>query len=193
MPDSEVRARVGAYGYRVLQDAIRSQRIYEQCAGVWPCIRPTFDELETLRASADERHALACQTVIAVLEQRVPVWDTWDPCKGAALETYFVRALRHKFPAVFQRWQKARQDQLKVRDAHAVALTGKDAPADPVLGAIARDELERALRTVGPEVRSVLGLVAVGYEHSEIAERLRLSERAVEGRIYRFRRNIRNP
>lgn len=193
MPDTEARDRAGAYGYRVLQNQIRSQQIYGLCDGIRPSIRPTFDELETLRASADERHALACQTVIAVLQQRVPVWDTWDPCKGAALDTYFVRALHHKFPAVFQRWQKTRQDQLKVRAAHAVVLTGKDAPADPVAGAIARDELERALRTVGPEVRSVLGLVAAGYEHSEIAERLRLSERAVEGRVYRFRRNTRNP
>ncbi|MGW5735591.1 MULTISPECIES: RNA polymerase sigma factor [Streptomyces] len=193
MPDTEVRDRVSAHGYRVLLGQIRSQRIYEACRGVWPHISPTFDELETLRASADERHALASQTLIAVLEQRVQPWDTWDAGKGAALETWFVGALHLQFPTVFERWRKARLRRLDEHKACAAVIAAKGAPADPALGAVTRDELERALRTAEPEVRSVLALVAAGYRHDEIADHLRLSERGVEGRIYRFRRSMRNP
>lgn len=97
------------------------------------------------------------------------------------------------FATVFRRWQRTRLDlplPLGVDAAALSALSARAAETDPALGAVTRDELERALRRAGPEVRAVLGLVAEGYQHSEIADRLRLSERAVEGRIYRFRRNM---
>ncbi|MEU7584610.1 hypothetical protein AB0B50_44365 [Streptomyces sp. NPDC041068] len=64
--------------------------------------------------------------------------------------------------------------------------------ADPALGVTARDVVTRALRTAGPEVRATLMLVAAGYQHREIADRLNISERGLEGRLHRFRKQIRN-
>ncbi|MEU4995717.1 hypothetical protein [Streptomyces sp. NPDC021622] len=176
----------------MLRDLIRSRQIYERCAARGRPVRPTSADLEALRLSPDERHVLAGETLLAVLEDLDKVWSTWDVRRGAALETYFVGSLVLYFPAVFRKWQRTRRRLLLPRDADAAALSVKVTQADPALGVVARDALERALRTAGPEVSAVLGLVAAGYPHSEIAERLRISERAVEGRLYRFRRQIRN-
>ncbi|MGW7082578.1 RNA polymerase sigma factor [Streptomyces sp. NPDC054871] len=188
----EVRDHLGAYGYGTLLRLIRSRQVYERCVGTKPPIRPTFDELETLRRSADERHVLASETVLAVLERQHKVWATWDARKGAALETYFVNALLLRFPTVFRAWQRTRRSLPLPYGADVAALSVEVTHLDPALAVVSRDALERALRTAGPEVRAVLGLVAVGYPHSDIADRLGISERAVEGRLYRFRRQVRS-
>lgn len=188
----EVRDHLAVYGYGTLRDQIRSRRIYEECAAMgWP-VSPTSDELEALRLSPDERHVLAGETLLAFLKDPDKTWPSWDPHKGAAMETYFVGGLIKHFPTVFRRWQRTRQNLPLPLAPGAAALSGRGAQADPALGVVARDELERALRAAEPEIRAVLGLVAAGYRHSEIADRLRISERAVEGRIYRFRRSVRN-
>ncbi|MFI6089775.1 RNA polymerase sigma factor [Streptomyces sp. NPDC051218] len=189
----EVRDDLAMYGYSTLLNKIRSQQIYADCAARNRVVRPTSAELEALRHSPDERHVLAGDTLLDLLRKPDGMWSTWDEDKGAALKTYFVGALIARFPRIFLKWQETRLSLPLPIGVDVAALSARAVEPDPALGVVTRDRLERALRSAEPEVRAVLGLVAAGYQHSEIADRLRLSERAVEGRIYRFRRSIRNP
>ncbi|MDG4857471.1 ECF-type sigma factor [Streptomyces sp. T-3] len=190
-PPQELRDRIVANGYHTLLKQIRLQEIYERCRAVgWP-VDPTFDELEVLQRSSDERCALAGDTLVKVLVNQHKVWPTWDARKGAALETYFVKALILHFPAAFRHWQSTRRE-LPVPPADVTDLAASKAlHADLAIHVLAHDALEGALRIAGPQAQAVVALFAVGYECREIAERLQISERAVEGRLYRFRQQIR--
>ncbi|MFK4070669.1 RNA polymerase sigma factor [Streptomyces sp. NPDC029674] len=189
------RERLATYGYSTLRRLIRAQRIYDQCRGVQPPIAPTSDDLEVLRRSSDERHVLAGETLLTALADWDKIWSTWDRDKGASRETYFVRAMILRFPRAFEKWQAGRRHQPLARGLRDLAPTGPAARAtwtDPALDAIARDTLHRVVRTAGPELRTMLALVVEGYPHSAIADRLRISARAVEGRLHRFRKQLRS-
>ncbi|MGA4844662.1 RNA polymerase sigma factor [Streptomyces sp. G45] len=194
VPPPEDREHLATYGYDALLSLIRSQRIYERCAAQGRPITPTPDDLETLRRSPDERHALAGDTLLKVLEDLPKLWDTWDARKGAARETYFVGALTLYFPAAFRTWQRTHRHPhpLLPHGTVATAPPPGTTQADPALDVLARDALRRALRLGGPEIHALLVMVAAGYPHSEIADRLHTTERAVEGRLYRFRKQLRN-
>ncbi len=66
--------------------------------------------------------------------------------------------------------------------------------ADHMLGpedaAIASDTLARAAALAPQETRAILHLALQGYTHPEIGQHVGLSERAVEGHLYRLRRKI---
>lgn len=189
-PPRDVRDHLAVYGYGTLRDMIRSRRIYARCAALGRPVTPTSHELELLSVSADERHVLAAETLLKVLQDPEKVWATWDVRKGAALETYFVNALVQRFTTVFRQWQNRRR--VLGQKEHAVTvLPSRASSADPVFNVMARDLLERALRTAEPDVRALLALTAAGCSHREMADRLQISERAVEGRLHRFRKQIR--
>ncbi|WP_282793421.1 helix-turn-helix domain-containing protein [Streptomyces sp. CC224B] len=176
---------------------IRSQRVYERCRAQGRFVAPTSAELEALRGSPEDRDDLAGDTLLKALEKAEQPWATWDARKGASLETYVVGALLLHFPRVFSSWRKARGHRQEFRrrlvtDAAAATAPARTGTADPALAVVARDVLERVLRTADPDVRVILVLVAAGYPRRAIAERLRISERAVEGRLHRFRREIRD-
>ncbi|MGW2769166.1 hypothetical protein [Streptomyces sp. NPDC001275] len=46
------------------------------------------------------------------------------------------------------------------------------------------------MRLAGPEVRAILARTLAGETQDEIAEHLASSRKAVEGRLYRFRRRL---
>lgn len=46
------------------------------------------------------------------------------------------------------------------------------------------------MRLAGPEVRAILARTMAGETQDEIAEHLESNRRAVEGRLYRFRRRL---
>ncbi|MEV0318222.1 hypothetical protein ACIBKX_08150 [Streptomyces sp. NPDC050658] len=191
-PPQEVLDHLAAYGYTLLQRWIHSQRIYEKCRGNKPFIVPTSDDLETLRRSPEDRHALACDTVLKFLENPVKALSDWDERKGAALKTYYVGGLLQTFPRVFETWQKARRPGFPRCDTPVDAQPAEGTYGDPASRVMTRDALERALRASEPEVGVIVTLVAAGTPRRDIADRLGISERAVEGRLYRVRRMMRN-
>ncbi|WP_190134247.1 RNA polymerase sigma factor [Streptomyces longispororuber] len=176
---------------------IRSQRVYERCRTQGRFVTPTPAELDALRGSPEDRDDLAGDTLLKVLEQAEQPWTTWDARKGASLETYVVGALLLHFPRVFSSWRKARRHRQELRrhlaaDAGTAPTPAGTGTADPALTVVARDVLERALRTADPDVRVILVLVAAGHPRRAVAEQLGISERAVEGRLHRFRKQIRD-
>jgi RNA polymerase sigma factor (sigma-70 family) len=63
--------------------------------------------------------------------------------------------------------------------------------ADPLIVALARDDLRRRLLSLTPREREFLGLQVAGLGYTEIAARLGVTARTVERQIVRGRRKLR--
>ncbi|MEU6674228.1 hypothetical protein [Streptomyces sp. NPDC046853] len=191
-PPKETVDHLASYGYATLKKLIHTQRVYDKGRDLNRPVHPTSADLEVLRSSPDERAALAGDSLVKLLEDPEDVWSKWDIRKGAALETYFVNAMIQRFQSVFRTWQTHRRTLISLPAADMNFLSARSHQADPALDVVARDALERALWEAKPEVRATVVLMAAGYRHSEIADRLQISERGVEGRLYRFRKQVRD-
>ncbi|WP_459754406.1 RNA polymerase sigma factor [Streptomyces sennicomposti] len=191
---SETRDRLWVYGYFTLKRMIRDGEIFEKCAAKDRAVRPSLDDLRTLKDSVEDRDALAGDTLTVAMKKVGETWSTWSPERGAKLETYFIGGLTLHFPAVFRQWQRNRWRLVFVPAADAVPLAlraaGMFADGDPGRQADLRAALEEVMRLAGPEVRAILARVVAGETQDEIAEHLASSRKAVEGRLYRFRRRL---
>ena len=126
----------------------------------------------------------------------------WNPSRGASLTTFFIGdCLMFQFPNVYRKW---RVDYIKLRraesinvdedqqDHHVVRLRAKDDPASEVIGA---DETSRMIAMILEPIsddtnKAILVLRSEGYGIDEIAETLGLEYDAVESRIYRARKKL---
>ena len=120
----------------------------------------------------------------------------WDP-QQAALRTYFVGFLIYPFATRFREWHEAKarwRDELYPRTQSVYELVDRamasraESDGDPVRLVVRRDRLHGILKDADVVNRHIAELVMRGYAYWEIAERLDLTERAVEGRLYRLRR-----
>ncbi|MFE5084441.1 sigma-70 RNA polymerase sigma factor region 4 domain-containing protein [Streptomyces mirabilis] len=191
---SETRDRLWVYGFFTLKRMISDGEIFEKCAAKKRGLRPSLDDLRTLQDSVEDRDALAGDTLTSAMDQVNDTWSTWSPKRGATLETYFVGGLTLHFPSVFRRWQRNRWRLVFVPAADAAPLAlhaaGLFAHGDPGRQADLRAALEEVMRLAGPEVRAILARTVAGETQDEIAEHLESSRKAVEGRLYRFRRRL---
>ncbi|MFE2470278.1 RNA polymerase sigma factor sigma-70 region 4 domain-containing protein [Streptomyces mirabilis] len=190
----ETRDRLWIYGFYTLKRMIRDGEIFEKCAAKDRPLSPSLDDLRTLQVSAEDRDALAGDTLADAMDHVEATWCTWSPDRGAKLETYFIGGLTLYFPAVFRKWQRNRWRLVFVPAADAAPLAlraaGLLAGGDPGREADLRTALQEVMRLAGPEVRAILSRTLVGETQDEIAEYLESSSRAVEGRLYRFRRRL---
>ncbi|MEV8313482.1 sigma factor-like helix-turn-helix DNA-binding protein [Streptomyces sp. NPDC059900] len=175
-----------------MKKLIHSQRVYDRGRDLNRPVHPTSADLAALRRYPDERAALAGDSLVKLLEDPEEVWSRWDVRKGASLETYFVNAMVQRFQSVFRTWQTHRRTVISLPAVDLNFLSDRSYQADPAVDVVARDALRRALRAASPEVRATVVLIVAGYQHGEIADRLQISERGVEGRLYRFRKQIRD-
>lgn len=120
----------------------------------------------------------------------------WDP-QQAALRTYFVGFLIYPFATKFREWHEAKarwRDELHLRTRSVsdlvdrVMTSGALVDNDPLHLIVRRDQLRGLLKEADVVNRHIADLVMHGYSYREIADELGLSERAVEGRLYRLRR-----
>jgi len=100
----------------------------------------------------------------------------------------------------FQRWRRHERrwgvhrstspnDLADFHDSSNVAEIERTADlfADPARSAIDRDYVSRVLNELKSPEQMIVEMTARGYAQEEIGEMLGLSERAVEGRLYRLR------
>lgn len=175
------------YGVAVIFKWIRSGRIFAECA------RKGFGAVRARRHhDADDARGIAGETVaraFVFFRNRVLVDGIWDPSRGASIRTYFIGACILHFPNEYQRsLGSERVEQRRIRHLED----------DVVLGelAIARfswpdghTRFVTEVREIEDPVTQEIALYKIeGYSEQEIADRIRLSRKAVETRIYRLRK-----
>jgi hypothetical protein len=151
---------------------------------------------------ADARSEVATDTVVAGLDlflEHGLIRGKWNPYGGASLATYFVGASIRSFRTVYIRWFRGVQVgqaelDLPPSDPDG-ASSDRDIPdqraTDPFYAAATHDEIKRILPYItDTKVRRGLAFRALGYTQQQAAQKVGLTEKALEGRIGRLRARI---
>jgi DNA-directed RNA polymerase specialized sigma24 family protein len=117
----------------------------------------------------------------------------WDASKGASLRTYFIGACLLNFGKVYNKWWRGKVIDLGMQridptDAeHPLVAVPDDRAIDPCDHAVARDQADRALAELDPQLRPIVALLADGYSQAEAAEHEGVTRKSVERRLARHR------
>jgi DNA-directed RNA polymerase specialized sigma24 family protein len=209
-----LEAYLWEYGRDVLMSWMFDGTIFERCRQRGIHVDYVDWAWWELRESRDQRMDLAVDTLSRAVrgksEERSPEGELlerewtgffnyslplWDPNR-ASLRTYFVGSLLYPFATEFRKWHEEksrRRESLSpgwtVAELVERAVSARDLrDNDPVHQVVRRDLLYRVLARTDPVNRQIADLVMRGHTYGEIAEELGLTERAVEGRLYRLRR-----
>jgi DNA-directed RNA polymerase specialized sigma24 family protein len=187
-PEYEIfRGELAAYALPVIRSWLRRGLIFAYALQQGRPLKVTEYDRTGLQ-DVEERIGLAHETVaraLTLFHQRDMTAAGWSYDGGAAITTYFVGACVAVFPGVFRRWQRGRATWNKA--VKAVDSSGSHAqdPADEV---VSRQRVIADLRRMPDAVRAIAERVVwEGSSHAEIAAELNLTERSVEGRLYRYR------
>jgi DNA-directed RNA polymerase specialized sigma24 family protein len=195
-----LEAALAAYGYSVMMAWTRTGEIFKKVAEKG---RPVAILGSGAGWSYDDRAELSAETVAHALvffRTQILQAGRWDPGRGATIKTYFIGACLHQFPNVYMRWDRERRrwhdnvlmmlddpdDPVGLRE-----VPGHDDPADTVLGGLQRDQILAELAVRDPVLRRAVLLRHNGFSDAEAAKLLGLTSRALEGRWYRFARDLR--
>lgn len=213
-PFEAFAGELAAYGYVVILAWLRRGTIWRHCAERGRPLYPTDAEREILETQFDERLELALETTAEGLKffrERVLLTGRWSFEGGATVTTYFIGACLLAFPNVFRRWHVARRKwNLAVAAAVLTSPEGRTvaelpgagpvSAADVVVGqgsgpcsdpadiAAARSAVLGELRSMPPGTRDAAALVIDGRSFAETGTAMGTTDRAVEGRLYRYRK-----
>ncbi|MCG8922942.1 sigma factor-like helix-turn-helix DNA-binding protein [Lentzea sp. DG1S-22] len=116
----------------------------------------------------------------------------WTVEQGLPLREYFVNACVLAFPNVYRRWQTRVNGWQDVRLVDTLAsLENVVTEGNPEDAVVEQHAVNAVFAALSEDSRRLLFLHDQGYSHAEIAELLRLTPRAVEGRIRRARLAVR--
>jgi hypothetical protein len=196
-----LEGELAAYGYPVILAWIRRGTIWGHCARRGRKVGSTDAEREVLERDFDVRLQLALDTVVETLpffRDRVLREGRWSFDGGATLRTYFIGACILTFPNVFRSWQRAEHKWKRSLGAGMLASpegrTLADLPgSDPAVVTAGRSAVISELRSMPYGTRDAAALVIDGVSFAETAIILDVTERAVEGRLYRYRQQRRTP
>jgi DNA-directed RNA polymerase specialized sigma24 family protein len=196
-----LEAALAAYGYPVMMAWTRTGEIFKKVAEKG---RPLAILGSGPGWSYDDRAELSAETVAHALvffRTQILQAGRWDPGRGATIKTYFIGTCLHQFPNVYVRWDRERRrwhdNVLMMLDdpddpAGVRTVPGFDDPADTVLGALQREQILAELAARDPVLRRAVLLRHNGFSDVEAAKLLGLTPRALEGRWYRFARDLRH-
>lgn len=190
------------YAWPVLQAFIRTHKMSQVLARYVPdrtvSIRP--EDMWVLSHSGDERMELAIDVIESAwraFEKAAIRGKHWSPTGGASLRTWFIGTCALNFPRAYRTWSKKRSDRLvDIARQHEIdfdSLGGRLAEGlgDPSGLAILRRDLKKLVDQAQPDTKVILGLLLQEKTQAQIAAELGLTVRAVEGRIYRWRKRAR--
>ena len=195
-PDYEIFAgELAAYGYPVILAWLRRGVIWKHCADRGRPLRPTDMDREILGSEFEERLELALETVAEALKffkDRVLRPGLWSFDGGATLTTFFIGACLLAFPNVFRRWQAAQRrwsmaltaEMLRCPEGRTLADLPTADPADVVAG---RAAVLSELTSMPAGTGAAAALVVDGMSFAEAGDFLKMTDRAIEGRLYRYR------
>ncbi|MFB7998779.1 sigma-70 family RNA polymerase sigma factor [Streptomyces sp. NPDC056002] len=187
--------RLAEYGYHTMTKWTANGEIFRKARQAG---RPVPTDKISLTWTGEDRHGVAVDSVLGglnVFRTYALIEGRWSPEGGASLDTYFMGAVIGAFPRIYIRWfdsHKQRQTELD----HPTG-DGLDAPfslvpdqraTDPMHIAVTHDYVSRLLPLVtDPQVREALGWRALGYTQAQAAQRVGLTEKALERRTSRLR------
>ncbi len=187
------------YAWPVLQAFIRTHKMSQVIARYARdrsvSIRP--EDMWVLSHSADERMELAIDVIskaVGEFEKSAVRGERWSPTGGASLRTWFIGTCALNFPHAYRTWSKKRSDRLvgiaRQHEINFDDLGGRmvEGLGDPSGLAILRRDLKKLVDHAQPDTKVILGLLMQEKTHAQIAAELGLTIRAVEGRIYRWRK-----
>ncbi|MEU2955910.1 hypothetical protein [Streptomyces xanthochromogenes] len=186
--------RLSEYGYNTMMKWTGNGEIFRKAREAG---RPVPPAKVSLSWMAEDRHGVALDTVLGGLEVFRAyglVQGRWSPQGGASLDTYFIGAVIRAFPRIYIRWfdsHQQRQAELShpADDGPAGLLSVPDQRAtDPIHAVETHDYISRLMPLVtDTQVREGLGWRALGYTQAQAAQRVGLTEKALERRISRLR------
>jgi hypothetical protein len=154
------------------------------------------DDRQVLHDSAEDREELA----LASIGRAEPKFKAslraghWDPLKGRSLTSYFVGACAQAFWPEYRLWSaRRRRQRLAILNLDRAGFTlPPDEFADDPEARHSRQEavkllLEKAAKK-SPELETICQGLRSGLTRVEIADQLGYSDRAIEGRLYQFRK-----
>lgn len=195
-----LEAELAAYAYPVMMAWTRSGEIIKKAAEKG---RPLSVGDHGPGWSRDDRSELSAETIARALvffRTQVLQAGRWDPGRGATIKTYFIGACLFQFPNVYRRWDRERRhwhdNVIMTLDdpddpARLSQIPGDDDPADTALAAMQRDQILAELSNRDPILHRAFQLRREGYTDTEAAKLTGLTARALEGRWYRFTRDLR--
>lgn len=170
-------ARVLERATGVLWKMVRTEEIWTELAKIdRPRTRPTYWG----ERDKDELVSDSVADGFMDFQRNVIVGNSWDPSR-ASLNTLLVRYCLSRFADHYQCWQR-----------QSLARLGRQIQRDPRfrgpqqgLSAERVASVKQAVTELSPEQFAH----GAGYSHREIGRMLGISDRAVEGRLYRDRGN----
>ncbi|MFJ8955204.1 RNA polymerase sigma factor [Streptomyces sp. NPDC102381] len=183
-----------SYGWRTMVRWSGTGEIFTRARAAG---RPVPPSKITTSWSKDDRYQVATDTMIGGMElfrERGLLQGGWTPDGGASLTTYVVGAAIRCFRPAYLTWFRDQQAGHAELAAHDEERDIPDQRAvDPYYYAATTDELARILPHITDnQVREGLGWRSLGYTQAEAAERVGLSEKALERRLSRTRIRILN-
>ncbi|MFG3370368.1 hypothetical protein ACGF0K_36130 [Streptomyces sp. NPDC048156] len=189
-----------SYGWRIMVKWSRTGEIFARTRKAG---RPVPPSVITTSWSKDDRYQVATDTMIGGMElfrERGLVQGGWAPEGGASLTTYVVGAAVRSFRPAYLAWFRDQQTghiELNAQSGAHDDESQRDIPdqraVDPYYAAATADELARLLpHIIDPQVREGLGWRALGYTEAEAAERVGLTQKALERRLSRTRNRVLN-
>ncbi|MFC7820003.1 hypothetical protein ACFUTR_35970 [Streptomyces sp. NPDC057367] len=189
--------RLMEYAWPVLLDWTGTGEIFRQARRTG-C--PVPARLIIPQWSQDDRYEVVADSVLDGLDtfrDNALAGGRWNPAKGAALTTYYVRACVFAFRKVYEAWSRqhtaARAAQTYTGlDGDPVLALPDQRAADPCHTAVVHDTIDRVLPLLTtPELRVAVAWRGAGCTQEEAAELAGLSVKALEGRLTRVRTKVR--
>lgn len=181
------------YAWPVMLDAIRTGGIVSIQTALPKRTIPS-DERQLLHDSSAEREELALASISRATPKFIEALRAgrWDPAKGRSLKSYFIGACAYAFWHEYDLWSNQRRRHLR-----AVLRLTQEPSADGVLLDRVEDHEEyrqaaelllAKARKKSPDLEAILRCLLSGMTPAEVASELGYSERALEGRMYQFRK-----
>ncbi|MFI6100807.1 hypothetical protein ACIA8G_35105 [Lentzea sp. NPDC051213] len=196
-PKYEVfEAELVAYALPILRSWLRRGLIFEYCMQRGRPVTVNAMDRAYLAENLEERLGLAGETIaraLPVFREHALIQGGWTQEGGASLPTYFVGATLNEFPNVFRKWRGERDAW---RHAHGYGLNADDLGGqpfgtdgeDPGESVVSRQFVVDTLSGMPDNLREVAVRMVLGDEsQAEAGEAAGLTERAVEGRLHRYR------
>ncbi|NWL31946.1 hypothetical protein DM791_03380 [Paenarthrobacter nitroguajacolicus] len=179
------------YGFKVVKTQLRTGELVKASLAKGRSVKFDFDDHRLLRESEEHRDELAAEVLLLAVPFFFQNVRYWKAEKGAALTTYFIGACVMNFSTAYRAWAKSRDRRWLTAYQTAAAPW-----LDPNRSLAFTDQVDMAqtvqqvFALAKPKQLPILGLLYQGYSQVEVAEQLGLTARAVEGHVYRLRRQV---
>lgn len=176
------------YGLTIVGKLVRSGAMFARCGQQGRFLH----RQEIPPQEAEELASDAVYDGFVYFRDRGLLGREWAVERGQPLNEYFVNACVFAFPNVYRRWHTRVNGWQDVRLVDTLAsLENVVAEGTPEDAVIEQQAVNAAFAALSEDSRRLLFLHDQGYSHAEIGELLRLTPRAVEGRIRRARLAVR--